>query len=57
MFGVFRSAIRIIDHAKRATLNQQLLKSIRFATLNEKQEETLTALSSGSDPVHIDCKE
>lgn len=53
---MFRAAIRIIDHDKRAALNQQLLQSVGAIGPNEKLDEMLAALNSHRDPVRVNCK-
>jgi hypothetical protein len=56
VFAVFRAAIRIIDHTKRAALHQQLLQSVTATAPGEKLDEKLAALAFGNDAGHVDCK-
>jgi len=48
VFAVFRPAIRIIDHDKRAVLHQQLLQSVTSTAPGEKLDEKLAALTFGN---------
>ena len=45
MFALFRAEVRIVDHAKRATLQKLLLENVTSTAPGEKLDEKLASLA------------
>ncbi|KAF8592645.1 DNase I-like protein [Ramaria rubella] len=54
VFAVFGAVIRIIDHVKRAALNQQLIQRIASTAPNEKLDDKLAVLMFTNETVHVE---
>jgi hypothetical protein len=45
VFGIFRAEVRVIDHAKRATLSRLLLDNVMSTAPGERLDEKLASLT------------
>jgi len=55
VYAVFRAAIRIINHTKRAALHRQLLTSVISTAPEEKLDDILATIPFDKHLPHVDC--